>query len=982
MDSEVVNLCVLHPQFDCEEDLSQRFPFTVPPNVNDNNRHGTKGGNLDVVKWVISKFHGSGIESWELPMPFRVALREGHLDVVEWMASSTDVVGACSAMVNDKAPLCNLGNFIGSPSLEVMQFCTDLFCGGDECPPEVAGFTVLKSFVEQNSMSSSPSNEADLEEVCDWIKKRFALKTPPKDYYLENAKAIKWFMKSFWVQPKPGDLHTACVLGDEDLIEWLMADFSESVGAVTPVTFIDACANKSVSFVKFLLPKTEPRLTRKQLNECLASSLSRNNTSVADWLEKSFHLMDKVNASPTVTNEVLLKLFSRKWVDGTTGIQWFLSHCVLSNIWEGVVIKGVEDLLQRGCISSAIILLDTFDVPPIGHCYWISNISVSQAKEVLSRGKFSLEHIADTFSACESPQSGKVVKWFVQQFHLDESEHVTIDNLLIQLMASNKRSCLEWFIRKFHVTLTQFGRIYDGREFNTRTSIDTWKMLMRVFPEMTASFAMEHLGEVVTATPLHIQASKKSLGITQADEEVNNRAQWNTSSDSVPPIISCHIHVCTRDQLLALATSSHVRCGASSPARTLASQPAVLRQLWESILSFVPPVRSVSLTSRPLIAPLHARWPTTTSIGVVVSGCSDSDKDTRQLLTFGVSRSLVGVVGPVGISPAWSPAQVPEIKRYYGDPQCVSVGNAFHVLEKAQVDKNGCIVSEYTLRQPQPPNGHGLHKSNGGGEWVLSDNGSVLSLGNVNSKWWVCCSMLVQVSSKVSIARVSRLLMCQSTSASASASAHNVCITLKEPSLLGFFFSHNNPDEAAMVTTNNQAFGNELLRITVIDVERTFLSGSTKTLGTTIWMIYGGGHTYIQSGMMFHNQTTGSRTFVVVTQRTCYDPQELFVVEEGTGSQRRLESPFQAVSQLNDTVFCVSLSSEYQMWEARVDRQRPLRRVSICSPDVVTAECGLLFHRTQGGNVINVTHASTGALILSVNVPTHSSIHISGDYLD
>ncbi|KAH3731641.1 hypothetical protein Pelo_17525 [Pelomyxa schiedti] len=492
-----------------------------------------KGGNLDVVKWVIKRFHSSGFESWELPMPFRVALREGHLDVVEWMASSTDVVGVCRAMVNDKVHLCNLGHFIGSPSFEVIQLCTELFCGGDECPPELAGWTALKSFVEHNSMSSSSSlNEADLEEVCNWIKKRFALKTPPKGYHLDNAAAIKCSIKSFWVQPKPRYLRDACMRGDEDLIEWLMANFSESVGAVTPDTFINVCANKrdSVSFLKFLLPKTKPLLTRKQRNECLASSLSHNNTSVADWLDNIFHLMDKVNASPTVTNEVLLSLFSRKWIDGTAGIQWFLSHCVLTNIREGVVSKGVEDLLHRGCISSAIILLDTFDLPPIGDCYnWISNLSVLQAKEVLSRGKFSMERIVDTFSACESPQSGKVVNWFVQQFHLDESEKVTIDNLLIELMASNKRSCVEWLIRKFHVTLTQFGRIYDGREFNPKISIETWKMLMRVFPEMTASFAMEHFREAVTLTPLHIQASMKSLGITQAqvsDYENNMWAPW------------------------------------------------------------------------------------------------------------------------------------------------------------------------------------------------------------------------------------------------------------------------------------------------------------------------------------------------------------------------------------------------------------------------------------------------------------------------
>ncbi|KAH3722871.1 hypothetical protein Pelo_18423 [Pelomyxa schiedti] len=363
--------------------------------------------------------------------------------------------------------------------------------------------------------------------------------------------------------------------------------------------------------------------------------------------------------------------------------------------------------------------------------------------------------------------------------------------------------------------------------------------------------------------------------------------------------------------------------------------------------------------------------------------------DTRQMITFRVLRSLVGVVGPVCVGPAWSPAQIPEMRRVYSLPQCVVVGNTFHVLETSMIRLTSYkMLNEYTLKRPPNPSTttttttttNGVSTANkynkSEGLWVLRGDAPVLSSGHVNNKWWVCCDTTYTDSAGAYISRISDCISQRNGKSGSSSASPPVVCTLLYPRLLGFFFSKSNHDEAAMVTANCTSHQVGLFCITVIDVESTFQTRAAKQLSQTKWMIYDD-DVAIKSGMIFHNQTTGSRTFVVVTQR-CFEPRELFVVEEGTGSHRRFEFLFQAVSQLNDTVFCVSLSSEYQLWEARVNRKQPLRRVSICSHDVVTAECGLLFHRTEHNSVINVIHAATGSFIFSFTVSPQATTHPSG----
>ncbi|KAH3723131.1 hypothetical protein Pelo_18166 [Pelomyxa schiedti] len=380
--------------------------------------------------------------------------------------------------------------------------------------------------------------------------------------------------------------------------------------------------------------------------------------------------------------------------------------------------------------------------------------------------------------------------------------------------------------------------------------------------------------------------------------------------------------------MLALATSWHPRCGASSPARLLQSQPAVLRQLWDSC-----------------------------------GGLTD-----KRLITFGVSRELVGALaGSVSVSPAWC-----QPTSYWRDPPCCvyAAGSGIHVLEKNYSLNQE--FAEFSMVLPSAIEENGRTPANKA-MWRWGGETSQTADGMVNSKWWVVyCDMSRWLPSEVCISRISGSHGGERLGPS---SGGTVC-RLKVPFLMGFFLSKFDPDEAAMVTADH---ANGSLVISVIDVEATFSTGAAKLLSETKWLIYDY-NCFVLSGMIFHHQTTGSRSFVIVTHSTMpdFEESEAFIVEESTSCQRKIDGYFREVSQLNESLFCVSLSAEYQLWEARVAREQPLRRVSICHHDVVTAECGLLFHRTQGNSVVNVTHAATGMLILSFTVPPKSATHISG----
>ncbi|KAH3745570.1 hypothetical protein Pelo_13019 [Pelomyxa schiedti] len=478
-----------------------------------------KGGNLEVVRWVMSSFRDVGTAAWEFPMPFRAAVRWGRLDVVKWLNSSTGSVPACLEMLRYNADDCSLANFVASQSLEVVKFCTELFCGYE---PNENRDEILEKFIEYCPIG------CDVDEGCQWIKDKFSL---TKEHCpslslissFKNAKGFKWLINTFSLKPIQEELRCACTdIADQELTEWLITNFSDSVGPVETDTLISACGNKkdSVSVLQVLISNLRTPLKEEEMTQCLVASLSRSNTSIAEWLEKKFHVMDHVNSVPRLTDETFTKVCSSPNGSGIGGIQWFISNCAVTNISERTVIDAIRFFSTEKKILPMLLLLKTFEVSIVSdndkanmvHII-VSRGNLPQAKQIVSRVSFSSENVAQGLSQ-GGRKSGKVVKWFIQQFHLNESQVKRNDNrLLFKLIDGNKTSCAEWLIRKFHI-----GAMTDMHGIDASVSlVCTWKMLLRVFPEMTLSFAKRYLWEYATAFHLHLKASRKMLGLTDAD---------------------------------------------------------------------------------------------------------------------------------------------------------------------------------------------------------------------------------------------------------------------------------------------------------------------------------------------------------------------------------------------------------------------------------------------------------------------------------
>ncbi|KAH3731731.1 hypothetical protein Pelo_17439 [Pelomyxa schiedti] len=482
-----------------------------------------KGGNLDVVKWVMSKFRGVGTEPWELPMPFHAAVRWGHLDVVKWLASTTGVIDACTKLVGTGYDP-DLGEFIASPSLEVMKYCTDLFfCDGKKVP-QLPQRNVLFRFVEYSSSSSE--SDSLLKEGCTWILGKFSLKRMihlNPLVHVENVKGFKWAIENLTIKPTKDELYLACTsLADEYLVKWLLENYSNTVGSVTVALFKRACGNRSdsVSLVELLFLKLAQPLTPPLVVDCLVESLYHNNTAVADWLERKFHVMDHINTRPTVTEKVFCAVGESECV---AGVQWFLSQCTVINISEEAVTKSFSHQIENGFMETALLLWEKFDVSrrSFDKAQAVSSIvyfcDVSQAQKfMLPDVQFSVRDVVEGLSKLGYVQSGKVVKWLIQHFHLNAEQVKSNNNhLLGELISSNKPGCAEWLIHTFHVTLSEVVTMVPQTiKTGVCINVATWRMLLRVFPEITGPFAMQHFESFVCFSPLHVMVSIKMLGLT------------------------------------------------------------------------------------------------------------------------------------------------------------------------------------------------------------------------------------------------------------------------------------------------------------------------------------------------------------------------------------------------------------------------------------------------------------------------------------
>ncbi|KAH3744985.1 hypothetical protein Pelo_13618 [Pelomyxa schiedti] len=151
---------------------------------------------------------------------------------------------------------------------------------------------------------------------------------------------------------------------------------------------------------------------------------------------------------------------------------------------------------------------------------------------ILSHANFSSEVVAKGLSTSSGVCSGKVVKWLIRNFQLD-SQHIKANrnHLLAMLLLWGKVKCAEWLIHKFNVTLDEIPQAArqitrdPQRDFPLRA----WKMLLHVFPKITAAFVKKHLMKLAIISPLHVRATIKAVpGLTFANM-VDNPAEMGGS---------------------------------------------------------------------------------------------------------------------------------------------------------------------------------------------------------------------------------------------------------------------------------------------------------------------------------------------------------------------------------------------------------------------------------------------------------------------
>ncbi|KAH3723122.1 hypothetical protein Pelo_18174 [Pelomyxa schiedti] len=419
------------------------------------------GGNLETVKWVMSKF-GVGVSAWELVEPFQAAVRKGNVEIVKWLASSTAVLSECRTRIQ---PGSSLELFVASPNLEVMQLCTEWFFGESAERPQKKAAALIRAL---EGFEQIPN----VEELCQWIKAKYSMTEYPEPERIRNARILKWALTNFSIQPTTSHIQQACrVIGDAELLKWLLAAYGDCGKCVGPsCKFQSACGNSTDNeeVVKLLLPRITPHPSRSELVWCLAEALRCNNVLIAEWLENTFHLLEDIARWRDPSDFFLYVCKQGLVSSGVSGVLWAQSHIALSQVSVKAAEDGIEWNFLYRHLTLVLLLLKTFSASSVSIRLRPTAVSVivecgdiSQAKQIIMHGcAYSAEHIARGLTHAPSVHSGKVVQWMINTFNLTEEQVKANDNhLLYKLIEKGKAKHVVWLIHKFYVTLDEVVRM-------------------------------------------------------------------------------------------------------------------------------------------------------------------------------------------------------------------------------------------------------------------------------------------------------------------------------------------------------------------------------------------------------------------------------------------------------------------------------------------------------------------------------------------
>ncbi|KAH3764750.1 hypothetical protein Pelo_3387 [Pelomyxa schiedti] len=208
-------------------------------------------------------------------------------------------------------------------------------------------------------------------------------------------------------------------------------------------------------------------------------------------------------------------------------MKWFLSHAKVCNISPKTVENAV--LLLRRKPQEFGVFLDTI---PAARCFRVYTVTCAVES-------WSLSQTMHFVSESRGFSTDKIIKGLKGSSRVQSGKKVTCGNHLLRLLIeANKVRCAEWLIHACKISFDEviLDAYHLKAPLRTRTvpffaqvikviqtfhkgnfGVKMWKMLLRVFPRITAEFVKEHLVWVVFMSPLHTTVSMRTLGLTKDD---------------------------------------------------------------------------------------------------------------------------------------------------------------------------------------------------------------------------------------------------------------------------------------------------------------------------------------------------------------------------------------------------------------------------------------------------------------------------------
>ncbi|KAH3756899.1 hypothetical protein Pelo_11302 [Pelomyxa schiedti] len=382
------------------------------------------------------------------------------------------------------------------------------------------------------------SSADDIINVCQWLQDKFAFDGfvfTSWDKLPQHPKVIKWALSNVTDEYSLGDVwNLSCrQIGDIDLGKW----FIEEKGIIPiPDNFISACSSKfsRVSFVEWLFKHVS--LSSADLLSALHKALVAQSDRISKWLEDRY--ISTTNTRPKVS---LFKLCLDCRYPLEEWFQWLFTHSSSCDIdcSESELVKIMSLTGTSKCkLCTAIFVWNKFSLSPVIHHDILVKLlddvisygTFSQVQQVFSLGEFSqseLEHISDTAVL----ESGKIAKWLVSSLAQNGNEPSALPSrkppnlarIFVELLGKNKRGSAKWLFNKFHITLADVIVETKKPKATLSATVDlaTWKLMLRLFPEITGNVARIHFIEIIAGSPLHAQFTSEKLGVS-----LNEIAQW------------------------------------------------------------------------------------------------------------------------------------------------------------------------------------------------------------------------------------------------------------------------------------------------------------------------------------------------------------------------------------------------------------------------------------------------------------------------